>query len=133
VCAERRAPEPGAERRRWNVIHFHSDGSLNQLYEGRVQKYLQPDFVELSAYADDAEAFSQFTGQQRTRWDLLVIDLARLQTHATLIRDFHERHPNCTILLLDDKLGNATINLLPQSNPRELDEWLTMMHSVISE
>lgn len=131
MCAERRAPGPGTDKRRWNVIHFHSP-PLNQLYEGRVQKYLQPDFVELSAYADNAEAFSQFTGQQRTRWDLLVVDLARLQTHAGLIQHFHERHPDCKILLLDEKLGSAMINILPQSNPRELDDWLTMMHSIIS-
>jgi len=85
-----------------------------------------------SAYADDAEAFSQLTGQQRMRWDLLVIDLARLQTDAGLIRDFHERHPNCTILLLGEDLGNATITSSPQSNPRELDDWLTTTHSIIS-
>lgn len=115
-----------------NVIHFLADEALNGLYSGRTEKYLQPELVHVSAFADDAKEFEEIT-RPGSNWYLLVVDAARANNASAVIERFRARHPNCSIVVLQEPAGSTPglrgVNII--DSPRDLDDWLVAMRRLL--
>lgn len=114
-----------------NVFHFLSDPTQNEFYGGRVQKYLQPESVHVSAYADNAEAFREMTGSGKVNWSILIVDAKRLTEDRAAIAEFRNKHPACKIVSFESSAAAADDGVIRISAPGDIDAWLEVMNGLI--
>jgi len=118
-----------------NVIHFLADQALNGLYSGRVERYLQTSGeVGYSCFADSVEAFEEMTKNPNFQWHLLIVDVARANSAAAAIGRFRDTHAECVVAVLQTRNGASAQleNAIVLNHPYDDDDWLSMMHSLLS-